>query len=101
MSIKLILLVAAIPVVLVGSILLAIRILGWARKNRADAASSLIPLLSSNTGLLPDWLTERIDDWVSGSSHPSSGHDSHVDAHHPDVQDSHSHTDSHSHGDHH
>jgi hypothetical protein len=60
--IRMVLLVMAIPVVLIGCVRLAVRVLGWVRRNRGEATWAL------STGILPDWLTEAIDGWVSDAT---------------------------------
>ena len=76
--IKLILVVAAIPAVVVGAIWLAVRALRWTRKNRGDAA-----MLT-----LGEQLGEALEGWISGESSSSDvesghGHSDHTSDHHP------------------
>lgn len=84
MILELLLVLVAIPAVVVGLILVALRVLRWARKNRGDASMELA------TGLLPDWVSEGIDSWVSDSSPTEAGHsDAGVDHHHDPGQHGH------------
>lgn len=67
--IKLVLLVAAIPVVLISGVHLAVRLLRHFRKHRGEAVELA-------TGLLPMWVSDSIDGWLSDSSpaHSDGGH---------------------------
>ena len=82
MILKVLLLLVAVPAVMVGLIHVALRVLRWARANRAEAATGLA------TGLLPQWMTDGIDSWVSDSAASEGGHsDTGADHHHHDSGD--------------
>ena len=81
MVLKLLLLMVAIPAVVLGLIHLALRVLRWARANRGAASQQLA------SGLLPDWVSDGIDSWLSDSS-SSHGAD-HTGADHHDFNDHH------------
>jgi hypothetical protein len=66
--IKMVLLVMAIPVALISSVRLAVRVLRWVRRNRGEATWAL------STGFLPDWLTEAIDGWVDDATRGEDEH---------------------------
>jgi len=54
--------IASIPFVAVGLIRLAMRVLAFARRNRGEVVYPLA------TGILPEFLTRRLDDWLDGAS---------------------------------
>ncbi|MDP2275311.1 MAG: hypothetical protein Q8N23_29740 [Archangium sp.] len=86
---KLLLLVAAMPLVLVGSVRLAVRILRFVRAHRGEAIASLI------VEDLRGWFTDALENWVE---EPSSGHatSSSDGDHHLHHDDHHVHTAGHS-----
>lgn len=61
--------IASIPFVAVGLIRLAMRVLAFARRNRGQVVYPLA------TGILPEFLTRRLDDWLDGASGVSGGND--------------------------
>ena len=65
---ELLVLLLTIPAAMVLLPLLALRVLRWARTNRGDASMELA------TGLLPDWMSDGVDSWVSDSATSEGGH---------------------------
>lgn len=78
---KLLLLVAAVPLVLVGAVHLAVRILRFVRAHRGEAIASL--LVEDLRGRFADALESWVDEPSSGHATSSSGGEHlHHDDHH-------------------
>ena len=89
-TLKLVLVIAAVPVVAVGAAFVAIRAIDWARKNRARAAAMMMGdyLQQVNGGHLDGecdsiwdtftgWLGEKADALSESSGWGAYGHDGH------------------------